>query len=381
MIGRIEAIGKSGRGIVFYEGKPIFLSGVLRGELVEFTISGKRHSVLSGSIIKIIEAAKERVIPPCPYYEECGGCDFQHIAYTEQIAVKQDILRSNLKRIARIDYPQPIAVITSPPSRYRTRMVLKVRGGKVGFFKKGSHEIVEIETCLVAPQAVENFLQGLRGHNLEKGEIFIISSGKELAAVLKSDAAEKYLSDKKEISYKIGEFTYRISPGCFIQANLFTLDMMLGLVQQNLEGDYFEKAADLFCGAGFFTLALARRVKRVAAIEADEQNIRSLKANLAANNIDNVEIIQADILKSAVAAADLFVIDPPRSGLNRRLVNEITGNVPKKILYFSCDSATFSRDIFYFQEAGFILKELKIIDNFPQTDHFEIYSCLVHDKK
>jgi 23S rRNA (uracil1939-C5)-methyltransferase len=260
-------------------------------------------------------------------------------------------------------------------------MILKVREGKLGLFKKGSHEIVEIKNCLLVPQAVENFLQELRGHNLEKGEIYIISNGRELAAMLKTDAVEKYLSDKKEISFKIGEFTYSIAPGCFIQANLFTLDMMLRLVRQNLAGDYFKKAVDLFCGAGFFTLALARRVKRVAAIEVEEKNIRSLKANLAANKIDNVEIIQADILKSAAAAADLFVIDPPRSGLSRRLIYEITGNLPKKILYFSCDSATFSRDIFYFQEAGFILKELKIIDNFPQTDHFEIYSCLVHEKK
>ncbi|MCI0470304.1 MAG: methyltransferase, partial [Candidatus Aminicenantes bacterium] len=377
MIGRIEAIGKSGRGIVFYEGKPVFLPGVLRGESVEFTISGKKHSILSGAVIRIIEAAKERVIPPCPYYEECGGCNFQHIAYHEQIAVKQDILKNNLKRIAKIDYAQPVEVITSPPSRYRTRIILKVRDGKAGFYKKGSHEIVEIETCLVAPQPVENFLRGLRAHNPGKGEIYIISSGKELSAVLKTGDAEKYLSDKKEISFEIGEFTYDFSPGSFIQANLFTLEIMLGLVQHNLESDYFEKAADLFCGAGFFTLALARRVRRVAAVEAHEENIRLLKANLAGNKIDNVEIIQADILKSAVGAADLFVIDPPRSGLNRRLVKEITGHLPKKILYFSCDSATFSRDIFYFREAGFILQELKIIDNFPQTDHFEIYSCLV----
>ena len=126
MIGRVESIGKGGRGIIFHEGRPVFVDCVLAGETVKFAITQKKRSVSFASPVKIIEPSKSRVAAACPYYGRCGGCNFQHIAYPEQIAVKQDILRSNLKRIAKIDYPHPIETITSPPYRYRTRAILKI---------------------------------------------------------------------------------------------------------------------------------------------------------------------------------------------------------------------------------------------------------------
>lgn len=380
MIGKVEAIGKGGRGIVFYEGKPVFLDGVLKGEIVEFVISERRHSVSFGSLQKVIEPANGRVTPPCPYYGMCGGCNLQHAAYREQIAIKEDILRSNLKRIAKIEYQNPVEAITSPPFRYRTKIVLKVKDGNIGFFQKESHEIVEIESCLLMPQIVENFLPELRNNsiikNLDQGEILILSSGSELSALLKKDRTGKYLSDKKTIPFKIANFCYHFSAENFIQANLFTLESMIDLVREKLVKNYFEKAVDLFCGVGFFTLVLSEKTRKVTAVEADEINVRSLKTNLENNKIENVAIRKANILKSAVPAADFYLIDPPRNGLNREIVVDITEYSPKTILYFSCDSATFSRDISYFHEAGYTMKELKIIDNFPQTDHFEIFSCL-----
>lgn len=397
MIGRVETIGKGGRGIVFYDGRPVFIDGVLKGELVEFEIARKKHSVSFAAPVKIIESSKSRVTPSCPYYHRCGGCNFQHIAYPEQIAIKQDILRSNLERIAKIDYPHPVEVISSPPFRYRSRAILKIEEGRVGFYEKESHDVVEFETCLLLPQIVEDFVKELRDgpliKNVKKGEIFILSNGRELSALLKTDDAsarlpgEKpqpaavagrstYLGDKQTLSFTIGEFVYSFSPANFIQANLFTLEAMTRLVQENLSKDRFERAVDLFCGAGFFTPVLARRAGRVRAVESGKRNIRALKVNLAANNIDNVEISRADILKTSVPGADCYVIDPPRTGLNKKVVSAIAANSPRKIIYFSCDSATFSRDVSYFRDSGYMIKELKIIDNFPQTDHFEIFSCL-----
>lgn len=380
MIGRVEAIGKGGRGIVFYEGRPVFIDGVLKGEVVEFEITKKKHSVFFASPVEIIEPSEYRVTPPCPYYHRCGGCNFQHIAYPEQIAIKEDILRSNLKRIAKINYPHQVEVIQSPPFRYRTRAILKIKEGKAGFYEKESHDIVEFETCLLLPQIVEDFVKELRESpfikNVKKGDVFILCNGKELSALLKADGSSKYPGDKQTISFTIGDFIYDFSPANFVQANLFTLEAMTGLVRENLSRDYFGKAVDLFCGAGFFTPVLARKAGRIRAVESGKHNIRSLKANLAANKIDNVDISRADILKTAVPEADCYIVDPPRTGLNKKVVSAIAANRPMKIIYFSCDSATFSRDSSYFEEAGYIIKELKIIDNFPQTDHVETYSCL-----
>jgi len=380
LIGKVETIGKSGRGIVFDAGKPVFIDGVLKGEVVEFAVTKKKHSVSFGSLKKVIEASPERITPPCPYYGVCGGCNFQHMAYREQVAVKQEILKSNLKRIAKINYPHPVEVIKSPPSRYRTRAIVKIRDGRAGFFKKESHDIVEIDSCLLLPQIVGDFLRALKqnpvinGNN--KGEILILTNGSELSALLNTDGNRTYLTDKKEILFKIGEFRYTYSPENFIQANLFTLESMTGLAQKSVGRDHFERAADLFCGAGFFSLSLSRRAGVVYAVEADTNNISSLKTNIKNNKISNVKIMKADILENAAPQADFYLVDPPRTGLNKRIIHDIAGHRPKKILYFSCDSATFCRDITYFHEVGYVINELTIIDNFPQTDHFEIYSCL-----
>ncbi|MFC2155774.1 class I SAM-dependent RNA methyltransferase [Acidobacteriota bacterium] len=380
MIGKVETIGKGGRGIVFDAGKPVFIDGVLKGEVVEFAVTKKKHSVSFGSLKKIIDASPERITPPCPYYGVCGGCNFQHMAYREQVAVKQEILKSNLKRIAKINYPHPVEAITSPPFGYRTRAIVKVRDGRAGFFKKESHDIVEIDSCLLLPQIVGGFLRALKRKPVingpKKGEILILTNGSELSALIKTDGNRTYLTDKKEISFNIGEFHYTYTPENFVQANLFTLESMTGLPQKSVGRDHFERAADLFCGAGFFTLCLTRRAGVVYSVEADTNNIHSLKTNLENNKIGNVKIMKADILKNPVPQADVYLIDPPRTGLNRQIIHDIAGHRPKKILYFSCDSATFCRDISFFYEAGYSLKELKIIDNFPQTDHFEIYSCL-----
>jgi 23S rRNA (uracil1939-C5)-methyltransferase len=382
LIGRVEAIGKGGRGIVFDAGKPVFIDGVIRGEIVEFAVTKKKHSLSFGSLKKVIESSQERITPPCPYYGVCGGCNFQHMAYREQAAVKEDILKSNLKRIAKIDYPRPVEVSTSPPFRYRTRAIVKVRDGRTGFFKKGSHNIVEIDTCLLLPRISEDFLRAFRRDSIikgiDKGEIVILTNGSELSALLKENKRRTYISEKKEILFQIGEFRYTYSPENFIQANLFTLETMIASLRKSLGKNRFERAVDLFCGTGFFTLSLARQAGVVTAVEADINNIRSLKTNLENNKVGNVEIMKADILKSAVPQADVYLIDPPRTGLSRKIINDIAGHLPRKILYFSCDSATFCRDISYFYDAGYIIKELKIIDNFPQTDHFEIYSCLQH---
>ena len=379
MIGRVEALAKGGRGIVFVEGKPVFLDGVLKGELVEFSISEKKRSVFFGVPEKIIEAAAERITPPCPYYEQCGGCNFQHILYEEQAAIKEDILKSNLRRIAKIDYPDPVEVITSPPYRYRTKAVLKIKAGKTGFFRKERHDIIEINSCLLLPQVVEDFLPQLRNHpaveNTGTGDIFILSDGREFSALLKSGRNEQYICEKKNISFEIGDFVYSVKPRNFIQANLFTLQPMIRLVTRHLEKESVYAAVDLFCGAGFFTLPLARIAREVTAVEVDGENLRSLSINLKKNKIDNVKIEQADILKAELPEADIFLVDPPRRGLGRSVVASIIAGKPRQVFYFSCDSATFARDSGYFREAVYAMSGLTIIDNFPQTDHFEIFSC------
>ena len=135
-------------------------------------------------------------------------------------------------------------------------------------------------------------------------------------------------------------------------------------------------AADLFCGCGFFTLPLAKRCPSVLALENDAKNLAALRGNLERNRVRNVNVIEADVLQAALPPAELYVADPPRGGLSSRVIAAMAAGGAETVIYFSCDSATWARDLRLFSGHGFALQELRLLDNFPQTDHFEIFSVL-----
>lgn len=380
MIGKVQVMAKGGQGIVFHEDRPVFLTGVIPGERVEFTVTGHKGTVGFGSLDRIIEPSPQRRVPPCPHYDRCGGCNFQHIADAEQVVLKQAILIDNLKRLAHVSLPFVPPVLPSPAFRYRTRSSLKIKDRKIGFYERQSHQVVEIKTCLLLPQAAEDFLSTLRQDplicDIDRGEVLLLGNGPEVSALAIDHRGDLYLTPARDLAFNIGSFVFHYAPKNFIQANLFTLQAMIDLVAEALLKFQPKTAVDLFSGTGFFTLPLARMAQRVTALEIDSSNIKALHRNLATNRVENVDIMAVDIMKAQIPAADVVLVDPPRAGLTRRLVSRIIAHRPAAILYFSCDSATFCRDLTYFQASGYKIADLKIIDNFPQTDHFEIFCFL-----
>lgn len=380
MIGQVKTIGKGGRGIVLFEGKPVFIDRVLTGETVEFTITGKRHSVWFGSLTKIIGASEDRIAPPCPYYSRCGGCNFQHIAYPRQVTLKKNIFTDNLKKISGIRQVPLINIFTSPAFGYRTKVVLKVRNGKVGFLQRESHRLVEIDRCLLLPGGGEKVITDIRRNPRTKkvmnGEIMVLCNDREFSALAKEGQTLYFLTPEKEITFDVRGFSYRFTPDNFIQANRFTLDVMIELVESQMKTNPWHHAIDLYCGAGFFTIPLSRGCEKVIAFDIEPGNLRSLEKNLQANGIRNVTVIKADINRSSLPDADLYLADPPRTGLKPNTIRNISRGPGKRIFYFSCDSATFCRDISRFRDNGYRPESITLVDNFPQTDHFEIFSCL-----
>ncbi len=175
---------------------------------------------------------------------------------------------------------------------------------------------------------------------------------------------------------KLPAIAYQIAPDNFIQANLFQLQPMLGLLEKTVAALDAATAADLFCGCGFFTLPLAARCRQVLALENDAQNLAALRLNLERNRAGNVQVVQADVLQAELPPAGLYVVDPPRGGLSARVIAALTRSGTETIVYFSCDSATLARDLRLFSSRGFNLQELQLLDNFPQTDHFETFAVL-----
>jgi len=183
------------------------------------------------------------------------------------------------------------------------------------------------------------------------------------------------------VRFQIGPHAFRVAPGNFIQANRFQLPSMLGLLQGVLDRERPTVAADLFCGGGFLTLPLAAHCQRVLALENDPGNLAALRDNLALNNADNVRAVQADALHAGLPGAELFVVDPPRGGLSPRLIAALAASGARTVVYFSCDSATFARDLRLFLSRGFTLDGMQLIDNFPHSDHFEIFSVLKRETR
>lgn len=379
MIGKVLAIAKGGAGIVHEKDKTIFIPGVIAGETVEYATQGRRKSVWQGKLLRVIEASPRRVEPPCPHYQECGGCNLQHMNYEEQLRSKTEILLANLKKIAGLVIPGPPGILPSPPWRYRSKSEFQIRDGVGGFFKKESHQVIPIRQCLLVPEAVEtHFLAQRQALSVyANAQLRVISNGRELAARLQTSGGESaWLSRERSLRFETAAYAYQIGPDHFIQANLFQLQPMLDLLEKTLNGMNLGKAADLFCGCGFFTLPLAGRFQSVLALENDPQNLAALRANLELNRVGNVRVVRADVLQADLPPAELYIVDPPRGGLSSRVIAAITGDGAETVIYFSCDSATLARDLRLFSGRGFTLQELRLLDNFPQTDHFETFSVL-----
>jgi len=379
MIGKVLAIAKGGAGIIRETDKTVFIPGVIAGETVEYAAISRRQSVWQGKLLRVIEASPQRVEPPCPHYRDCGGCNLQHMSYEEQLRSKTEILLANLKKIAGLVIPGPPAVLPSPPRRYRSKSEFQVRDGAGGFFKKESHQVVPISQCLLLPEAVERFFLDRRPalSGWANAQLQVISNGRELAARLEAPGGRgAWLSHERQVRFETAAYAYQIAPDNFIQANLFQLQPMLDLLEKTLDGMHQAAAADLFCGCGFFTLPLAARCQSVLALESDPQNLAALRANLELNRAENVRVVPADVLQADLPPAELFVVDPPRGGLSPRIIAAMAASGAKTVIYFSCDSATLARDLRLFYARGFQLQELCLIDNFPQTDHFEIFTVL-----
>lgn len=379
MIARVSAIAKGGAGLVRDEGRVVFVPGVVAGETVEYEVAGRRRSAWLGRLLRVLEPSPQRVPPPCRHYGECGGCNLQHMSVREQLRCKAAILDENLRRLGGRQWEQAVPVLPSPAAGYRAKVEFQVRGGRAGFFARDTRRLVEVAGCLLLPSAVEGHLRARRGSAaaVAAGSWQVVSNGRDLASLLEqAGGRRRWLSPGREVRFTAGAHSWLAAPGQFVQANLFQMAPMLELLEAVLERERPQAAADLFCGGGFFTLPLAARCRQVTAVENDPANVAALHANLERSAAGNVRVVCGDALRLGLPVADLFVVDPPRGGLSPGLIRGLAAASAAAIVYYSCDSATFARDVRSFAGLGWRLQELRLLDNFPHTDHFEIFSVL-----
>ncbi|MCP5107025.1 MAG: class I SAM-dependent RNA methyltransferase [bacterium] len=391
--GAIEKITNGGWGLLRSDDGVVFLNYVLPGEEVSYRVKDKARGILWGELLEVLTPSENRTEPPCPYFGQCGGCIFQHIHYGFQKKIKQDILQDDLKRIGHYEPPPQSlpAIIESPPYHNRIRARMKAQegeGGKIGFIRKGTNTVIPIQNCLLFPEEINRFLEKwntsenppffyqmdiLMNPTTQKTSIHLSHPPKKEKEILNAfpeiTFSWKGNEDTGVSKLKINDRTYLVSPAVFFQVNPFQWENMLNTVESYLEP--CKTIIDLYSGVGFFIPLLKKYARRVIGIESHGYSV-----TLAGRAFPNIDFLRIPVEKFNFTDADILVVDPPRSGLSKHVINGILHKKYPKVIYISCSSATFSRDLKILRENGYELKDLKIFDLFPQTPHLETISLL-----
>ncbi len=335
-----------GRGIGRHFNFVVFVEGAAPGETLTVKVTKVKKSYCEAKLIKIIEPGPNRVTPTCQYYENCGGCQLQHISYEEQIIQKQSIVARVAKNLKVNIQPD---IIESPKKiNYRNRIQLHNKNSKLGFYKKNSHSFLEIHSCLIANEKINLHIKNILPSS-ERVEIALTTEGKVITR-----------NPKKNNIHNL-----------FSQVNTEVNQLLTQYILSFIEGKNYSHIYDAYCGQGNFTFpihALAQTTP-ITGIEFSHNNIRAAKSKLS--DINFVESSVENYFKQQPAIENsLVLLDPPRSGCHKTIFKNI--NKAKKIIYISCDLSTFERDAKILIQQGFQIIQFKGFDMFPQTSHIEV---------
>lgn len=419
----ITSLVHGGRGIGRHDGKAIFVPLTVPGDRVDCRVVKSKRRYVEAELYEIVDPSPLRREPPCPFFATCGGCQWQHVPYREQTRWKERIFTDLMLR-SKVISSDCLKPITPAPDEwnYRNRVQFKCHLTTerlvIGFYRQGSHHVVDVDKCRLVSPYIQRTLNLLRNelpdapcpdcipqvdvacgdngeiriilHVLPKGcqqlrrwlrafadrhqfNACIQTSRKETPEVVCGDGDLTVMVDQPEI-------TLRYGPGGFVQVNSAQNRSMVAAMLELLALNGTENVLDLFCGMGNFSLPLARRAGRVAGVEDHAASIAHARVNAVANNIGNVEFHATDAY--AITShyqiddvPDLVILDPPRTG-NYRVSRQLLKIRPQRILYVSCDPATLVRDLTLLVQGGYKVVSSQPFDLFPQTWHIESMTLL-----
>ncbi len=431
----IEDLTHDGSGIAKIDGYPLFVPTALPGEVVRVKVLKVNKKYGFGRIESFEKESPERVTPPCPVYHKCGGCQLQHLSYEGQLLFKRRQVEQLLKRVGKLDTEVLPTIGMAKPFRYRNKSQVPVGyvNGKLGagFYQKRSHDIIDMDTCLIQNEKSDAAIQEARTvfaefytepynevthqgdlrHIMTRvgkttGELMLVLITRTLdfpnkqaileqlkkrvqgvTSIVQNVNANKtnvILGDKTVTLYGPSTITdtihgiqFAISARSFYQVNPEQTEVLYqkALDAANLTGN--ETVIDAYCGIGSISLCLAKKAKHVYGVEIVNQAIQDARANAKLNQIENVtfetgkaEDVIPNWYKKGICA-DVLVVDPPRKGCDEKLLATILKMKPQKVVYVSCDPATLARDLRILSEGGYKVMTVQPVDMFPMTTHIE----------
>lgn len=393
---KIERLDDEGRGIAYNNGKVVFIPNTLPKEEVEYEILIDKKNFSEGKLNNILKENKNRVLPKCPLYTTCGGCSLMHSNIGFQEEYKENKIKSILRRYANIDIDVKF-VKSNKDLFYRNKVVLKVENSKWGYYQKKSHNILEIDSCLLVNNNINDVIRNHDYINISEGEI-TIRTNYEDKILISITSDKKVTIDKsnipsnvigivlnKETIYgdnyfydMIADVKFKVSYNSFFQINNYIAGEIFDILRCNLSG---ENLLDLYCGVGTLGLSLANKYNNIYGIEKIRNAIEDAKLNSKENNIDNTHFFVGDtgtVLKNIDVSFDTVIIDPPRSGLNDETLEYILNSKPKNIAYISCNVITLARDLSKIKEL-YTIKKITGLDMFPNCHDVE--TVMILEKK
>lgn len=429
--GTVEGYSSEGLGIVRLDGAVVFVPQAVRGETVDLRITKVMKSSYAGEIVKIHTPSPERAKPECPYFGKCGGCDFQHLSYPEELRAKRRRVQDALTRLGGTDLQVEEILGAKDPAHYRNKSQYPVGAdGSIGFYRARSHQVVPIDRCLIQSEVSDRTARAVgdwmrrykisaydeaRGKGLvrhiyirvnARGESLccVVANGRqlprepELAALIQAAAPKTVgvvlntntrpgnviLGDKYRTIWgrdflmdTLCGLDFKLSVPSFYQVNRAQAEALYGKALEfaGLTGQ--ETVLDLYCGTGTITLCLARRAKRAIGAEIVPPAVEDARENAVRNHITNAEFFCGDAaavaarLESEGLRPDVITVDPPRKGLAPEVIASIAGMGPERVVYVSCDPATLGRDVKLFAGFGYRADRACAVDMFPGTRHVE----------
>ncbi|NOY52432.1 MAG: class I SAM-dependent RNA methyltransferase [Deltaproteobacteria bacterium] len=396
MESRIESMAPGGFGIARIEGRVHFVPETVTGDVVEIEeVSKKRHHTFS-RLVRILEPSPSRRNPFCPWYGACGGCDFQHITYPEQLRIKQEIFRNQMQRIGKFEDPETPEILGSKSKRVRMRF--QIGNGEVGLFRRRTNRICAMTECAVADPTINKALQVIRkgvkeapGRSALEGEVTIIAAGGKAhlfldlplqQAMALSESMRppvvgcilgkremRRITGKPSIPLKTGGVQIDLPADVFVQANREINEAILPEIRAFMEGT--NKVVDLYCGCGNFTFPLSRACGEVTGIETSPAAVESARKAALRAKIGNLSFFCRPAAEADLSGTGGIVLDPPRPGLSSGLIKKILRALPRRIAYLSCNPATQARDLRLLVDGGYTIESIRLFDMFPETHHIE----------
>ena len=378
----IEKVAHGGHFIARHEGAVIFVRHAIPGEIVEIEITGLDKSFARADVVAVIEASPERREAPCRFAGSCGGCDFQHIDIAYQRQLKSDVIAEQFARIAKMEIDIEVEEI-STPLHWRTRFAASTNcRGEAGFKGSRSNAVIPISSCpVLIPEIDFPTLPFDQISADQRIEVALGSNGERSIATLSQRsgrtaerAVPTIIEGKNNLQYTVQEFNYQVSQSSFWQSNINAPEALVDAVLAFADFKAGDHLLDLYGGVGLFAgaaLPIIGAGGRVDIVEGSSSATADARVNF--NGGDNVFIHTGDVAKEIrkFKRADVIVLDPPRTGAGKPVIEKAVQLKARAIIYVACDPAALARDTTYLNSGGYHLQDIRAFDLFPMTHHIE----------